>query len=110
MADRFKILAHGTIAATANSDVYTVPVPAEVLVGSVQVSTKSQSQLVQTVVNSIVICSSAAGVAQFDITIQKATITTSGVAYDTATDLFKTHALADKTTKVIALGMTLSPG
>ena len=108
MADRYKILGLNSISAGASlAELYSVPEAAAKTVASaaVEVSPKAVSILVQALVVSIIVCNKDATAAgTFEIQLEAA-------ADDTAdTYLFKANPLAEASTKVLSLALTLSPG
>ena len=105
MPDRYKILGNLNLAAGGSGDLYTVPTPAKTDVNTAtDVSPKSVSVNVQTLLTTIVVCEdkSSAGSGTFDITV-----TPSG---DPACNLFFKNVIAASNTKVLTLNLTLSAG
>lgn len=117
MGDRYKILGQlkQSVGAAA-ADLYSVPVAAATTAGGAEVSPKATATLVQSLVTSIIVCNVGSTGATFDIEMKR-NANASGVPqyppeYDAnyTTFLFDDQVLADDNTKIIDLGLTLSPG
>jgi len=105
MADRYKILGQDNLTpADGLTELYSVPVAAAVTVGGAEVAPKVTSVLVQALVTSIIVCNTDATAGSFDIQLEAAAATSSD------TYLFKVNSLSKNNTKVLSLGLTLSPG
>jgi len=102
MTDRYKILGQESIDKTDSADLYEVPSAAAVSVGTVEVSPKSASLHVRTLVTSIIVCNTD-GVAG-SITIKLVS------AASKETHLLKGNSIPGNGTKTLSLGLVLSSG
>ena len=105
--DIYKILAQVYPADNPDETVaYTVPVPAEESVGSVDVVPRAVFQVPQTLVTSIVVCNRDSSSHDFTIRLKE----TSGVGDNNKELLFSEASLPATSTRILSLGLMLSSG
>ena len=106
MADVYKILGQVWWEGSAEMVAYTVPVPAEESVGSVDVVPRAVFQVPQTLVTSIVVCNQDSSSCDFTIRLKEG----AAVADDEKELLFFEASLPATSTRILSLGLMLSSG
>ena len=103
MPDRYRILGQVSIEPTDEIALYAVPVAESTSVGVVEVSPKSSSLHVRTLITSIIVCNTDSASGNFSIRLFSADSLT-------FTYLLKGSSVAIDGTKVLSLGLVLGAG
>jgi hypothetical protein len=111
VSDVYKILGQETNAGTY-SDIYTVPFPDRNLIGGIEVGPRAIANTVQSLVSTIIVCNiSASATPNFSIRVQSAAdVAALPPVNSDSQNIFKDVTMLANTTRILKLGLTLSPG